>query len=71
MNIDFHYYLTYIAARNAGYEHGRALTIAHSAQYVDVSDKSMIKTEYLTTEVSPIPTVETLGQLFNKNNLTN
>jgi len=32
MNIDFHYYGTFVAARLAGYDTGQAQTIAHAAQ---------------------------------------
>ena len=35
MNMDFHYYATYLAARVAGYEKEEAKTIAYAAQYVD------------------------------------
>ncbi|MGD9158105.1 MAG: hypothetical protein PVG39_06855 [Desulfobacteraceae bacterium] len=43
MNIDFHYYGTYVAARLAGYDFTSAQTIAHAAQYVDDSDEVMLK----------------------------
>lgn len=46
MDIDFHYYATYVAARVAGYANKDAYIIAHAAQYVDVSDYfNMIKNE--------------------------
>lgn len=35
MQIDFHHAVTYIVARLAGFDHPKANTIAHSAQYVD------------------------------------
>ncbi|WP_243303687.1 DUF6765 family protein [Geothrix oryzisoli] len=35
MQIDFHHTATYVLARLAGFPHGEATTIAHSAQYVD------------------------------------
>lgn len=35
MQIDFHHAGTYVAARNAGFEHKEAATIAYAAQYVD------------------------------------
>ena len=42
MNIDFHYYGTFLAARLAGFENDEALRIAHSSQYVNESNASMI-----------------------------
>lgn len=42
MNIDFHYYATFAAARIAGYDAEQARTIAHAAQYVDESDDSLL-----------------------------
>lgn len=69
MNLDFHYYVTYIAARNAGFDDDRALTIAQAAQYVDVSDKDMIKPDLLEGRETT-PTFETTYQLFKKNNFT-
>ncbi len=35
MQKDFHFYLVYALAREAGHEHKNALTIAYSSQYVD------------------------------------
>jgi len=37
MNLDFHYYGTYVAAKLAGYDDKTAQTIAYAAQYVDES----------------------------------
>ncbi|MFO0592396.1 MAG: DUF6765 family protein [Polyangiaceae bacterium] len=37
MDIDFHYYATFIAAQVAGYNDSEAAMIAHAAQYVDDS----------------------------------
>lgn len=42
MNIDLHYYGTFLAARIAGFEKEEAIVIAHSAQYVDESNISMV-----------------------------
>ncbi len=39
MNLDFHYYGTYLAAKIAGYNDSDAKTIAYAAQYVDESSK--------------------------------
>ncbi|MBF0359061.1 MAG: hypothetical protein HQL70_10680 [Magnetococcales bacterium] len=35
MQIDFHHAVTYVVARLAGFEHEKANTVAHAAQYVD------------------------------------
>ncbi len=35
MQIDFHHGVTYVVARLAGFDHGEAAIVAHSAQYVD------------------------------------
>lgn len=35
MQIDFHHAVTYVVARWSGFDHARAATIAHAAQYVD------------------------------------
>ncbi|MBY2478638.1 hypothetical protein KWV16_17350 [Clostridioides difficile] len=55
MNLDFHYYGTYLAAKIAGYNDSDANTIAYSAQYVDESTKSMILEDVNFT----LPTVQT------------
>ena len=38
MDIEFHYYMTYLIAAKAGLEPGDALTLAYSSQYVDDND---------------------------------
>lgn len=58
MNTDFHYYVTYLAARDAGYTDRDALTIAHAAQYVDVSMKKRIDKTLLPDLANPTPTLE-------------
>lgn len=62
MNIDFHYYATYTAARLAGYGLTEAQAIAHAAQYVDESSSALLLNEsgqpYIG-EFKPIPTVQT------------
>lgn len=40
MQIDFHYGVTYVCARLAGFEHLEADVVAHSAQYVDDSTQA-------------------------------
>ena len=42
MNLDYHYYGTYLAAKIAGYNDSDAKTIAYAAQYVDESSKNMV-----------------------------
>lgn len=70
MNKDFHYYGTYVAARLAGYDFDSAQIIAHSAQYVDDSDEEMLKDSlgrYYITDFVPIPTVQGLSDMVEKN----
>jgi hypothetical protein len=70
MNIDFHYYGTYVAARLAGYDLNSAQTIAHAAQYVDDSDQSMLCDSLgrvLITDFTPVPTVQSLMDMLKKN----
>ena len=43
MQIDFHYYATYCAAYIAGYTHEESLSIAYSAQFVDLCSKTLLK----------------------------
>lgn len=38
MDIEFHYYMTYLIAVKGGYDPDKALTIAHAAQYIDNND---------------------------------
>jgi len=38
MDIEFHYYMTYLIAVKGGYDPDRALTIAHAAQFIDNND---------------------------------
>lgn len=67
MNADFHYYVTYIAARRAGFSNAESLTVARAAQYVDVSDPSYVKAELLGGVDSPTATTETAAQMLMKN----
>lgn len=70
MNIDFHYYATYVAARLAGYDFASAQTIAHGAQYVDDSDITMLQDSlghYYITDFTPNPTVQSLSDMVDKN----
>lgn len=70
MNLDFHYYGTYVAARLAGYDFDSAQTIAHSAQYVDDSDEIMLEDSlghYYIKNFTPIPTAQGLSDMLKKN----
>ena len=62
MNIDFHYYATYMAAWLAGFDEDEAIVIAHAAQYVDESDASMIDSQLEKLGVKPQPTVMSDGE---------
>lgn len=65
MNLDFHYYGTFVAARFAGYTHEESELIAHAAQYVDDSENSTLKNnkgEYYINDFTPIPTVNSMGE---------
>ena len=42
MNIDFHYYATYLAAIIAGYSHEESSEIAYSAQFVDCCTRTFL-----------------------------
>jgi len=42
MDIEFHYYITYLVAARAGFNHKDAQTIAFSAQYVDDNNESYV-----------------------------
>ena len=57
MNLDFHYYGTYFAARCAGYGNDEALTIAKAAQYVDEMSVGVTKKH------GGIPTTQTKTEL--------
>lgn len=67
MNMDFHYYATYLAARVAGYEKEEAKTIACAAQYVDESDAGMIDKKLLPGMAEMTPTIESMGTLLGRN----
>ena len=67
MNMDFHYYATYLAARVAGYEKEEAKTIACAAQYVDESDAGMIDKKLLPGMAETTPTIESMGTLLGRN----
>lgn len=57
MDIDFHYYATYVAARFAGYPKEDALTIATSAQMIDENSRHVLvgKTSQYTTGLMGFP----------------
>jgi hypothetical protein len=63
MNIDFHYYGTYVAARFAGYSYNEATTIAHAAQYVDDSCEKRLFRDKIT-DFELIPTVHVLNDMI-------
>lgn len=70
MNIDFHYYGTYVAARLAGYDFDSAGTIAYAAQYVDDSDEDSLKdglNRYIINDFTPNPTIQGLTDMMKKN----
>lgn len=66
MDIDFHYYATYAAARLAGYRADESSVIAYAAQYVDDSSMNHLVDShgaYYIDEFKPVPTVHTNGEL--------
>lgn len=69
MDMDFHYYGTYLAARIAGFNVEDATTIAHAAQYVDDSTNysNRLRLALLDREkktMNPIPTcMDPIGEL--------
>lgn len=67
MNIDFHYYVTYLAARTAGFEKEEARTIAYAAQYVDESTEDMISKELLPGLRETTPTIESNSKILKRN----
>lgn len=42
MDIEFHYYMTYLIAAKAGFDHDDAQTIAYASQYVDDNDMEFV-----------------------------
>ena len=58
MNIDFHYYATYLAAIIAGYSHEESSEIAHSAQFVDCCTRTI-----LTSIKAPLSAATTQSQV--------
>jgi hypothetical protein len=67
MNIDFHYYATYLAARIANYADEDAQMIAYAAQYVDESTEDMIDMKLLPGLDKSTPTTESMGKILTKN----
>lgn len=67
MNIDFHYYATYLAARVAKFSHEDAKVIAHAAQYVDDSVSARIERNLLQGLPRITPTTETNFEIAGKN----
>lgn len=66
MNIDFHYYGTYVAACLAGYSKDEAQIIAHAAQYVDDSTDGkhrLIAKGENGIDIQPIPTCHEKAEL--------
>lgn len=84
MDIDFHYYGTYTAARAAGFSPSEATVIAHAAQYVDdsslerlVDPATYAATQILSTGLgyrirsfTPVPTFHTEGELVQMESRT-
>lgn len=67
MNLDFHYYGTFVAARLAGYKHEEAEIIAHAAQYVDDSNNKRIldkDSKKYISDIDQIPTVNDFAELI-------
>jgi hypothetical protein len=62
MDIDFHYYATYVAAITAGYSEQEATTIAHAAQYIDDNDSSKLL-GHAELGFFAVPTVQTNTEL--------
>jgi hypothetical protein len=67
MNIDFHYYATYLAARIAEYTKEEAQIIAYAAQYVDESTEDMVDMELLPDLKKSTPTTESILTLVKRN----
>jgi len=57
MDIDFHYYATYVAARFAGYPAQDALTMAISAQMIDENARHVVKqdVDWFTYGIKGVP----------------
>jgi hypothetical protein len=70
MNLDFHYYGTYVAARLAGYDFESAQMIAHSAQYVDDSKQAMLQDSsgkpYIQ-DFNAVPTCQEMAKIAIEN----
>jgi len=67
MNIDFHYYGTFVASRLAGYNHEEAEKIAYAAQYVDDSGLNRIKdknNDFFISDMTQIPTIQNFSTLI-------
>jgi|GEM_PF-2861813 len=62
MNMDFHYYATYVAARLAGFDFKASQTIAYAAQYVNDYSKDKLN-KSLTPGLDPIPTSQTYNEI--------
>lgn len=57
MNIEFHYYITYLVALNAGFNKKRAYKIAYSSQFVDDNHQQInVVDEYNRTVYCSTPT---------------
>ena len=62
MNMDFHYYATYVAARLAGYNFNDSQIIAYASQYVNDYNKDKLN-KNLTPGLDPIPTSQTYNEI--------
>lgn len=64
MNFSFHYYGTYCAAREAGFNSNDSWVIAHAAQFVDECSKELLKAH---KKDGAFPTYHTEKELVNMN----
>ncbi len=64
MNFSFHYYGTYCAAREAGFNNDDAWAIAHSAQFVDDCTKELLQKHGFGSRV---PTCHSMSELLQMN----
>lgn len=64
MNFSFHYYGTYCAAREVGFDNDDAWAIAHSAQFVDDCTKELLQKHGFGSRV---PTCHSMSELLLMN----
>lgn len=71
MNIDFHYYATFVAACFAGYTLEEAQQIAYVAQYVDVEDSDKLKGNSKLSVISTVQSTISSGTDIREKALKN